>query len=169
MNRRMQANPQLPGNSSHRPEHDENYYCALGAVKCIPVPAEPGILVPATGTVLVVDGVVQELHNDESRELTIAGRDVTRFILDVRHPKPTFFEPGKTYTRFVGWSIRAQAADVTERFECTVVEKDGGGRPVAFGRLTVACTPTTRGVDLWYLFHDYEWKNDGWKPVGADL
>ncbi|MFB7341565.1 hypothetical protein ACFCZ6_16045 [Streptomyces hydrogenans] len=54
-------------------------------------------------------------------------------------PKPVFFEPGKMYTRFVGWSIRAQTVDVTERFECTVVERDGDGR-----RVGSAGSPPTR-------------------------
>ncbi|MFB7107260.1 hypothetical protein [Streptomyces hydrogenans] len=161
MTRRMQANHRSH-RTLHGVEHDEIDACRLG-FPCEPklTPAEPSVIVPAT--VLVVDGVVQDTVGI-SWERRGIDRDV--FTIVARRPEPTFFEPGKTYTRFVGWSIRAQADDVTERFECTVVEKDGDGRQVAFGRLTTNKGPGRRGggVDLWYMFHEYEWKNDGWEP-----
>ncbi|MER5968125.1 hypothetical protein [Streptomyces sp. NPDC002057] len=162
MTRRMQANHRSH-RSIHGVEHDEIDACRLGfPCEPKPVPAEPGVLVPATGTVLVVDGVVQDI-DPKRTGFAHHPNGGTSYGLWINPPKPVFFEAGKTYRRFVGWSIRAQASDVTERFECTAVEKDGDGRPVAFGRLTVAGTPATRGVDLWYLFHEYEWRNDGWE------
>ncbi|GGR51656.1 hypothetical protein [Streptomyces roseolus] len=169
MTRRMQANPDHSPDA-HGAEHDEDEWCEMG-IPCEPVPAEPGVLVPATGTVLVVDGVVQDVYPADvithrcgvGCSAAHHGPGTVTYTIAVRPPKPAFFEPGKKYRRFVDWSIRAQAAEVTERFECTVVEKDGDGNPVAFGRLTVPCTTgKTNGVDTWTLMGGYQWKNDGW-------
>ncbi|MFE6222970.1 hypothetical protein [Streptomyces sp. NPDC057854] len=130
--------------------------------------------VPDTGTVLVVDGVVQDVKPTDvlvhrcgvGCSGTHGGPGTVRYTVVVPPAKPAFFEPGKKYRRFVDWSIRAQAAEVTERFECTVVEKDGDGNAVAFGRLTVPCTTgKTNGVDHWTLMGGYQWKNDGWEAA----
>ncbi|MFL9680680.1 hypothetical protein [Streptomyces sp. KL110A] len=164
MTRRMMGNSRNR-NTLHGVEHDEIDACRVGSpCEPFPVPAERGVTVtvPLHGTAIVIDGVVQEP--------TSTGRstyaNTISYTFNFPKPKPEFFEPGKVYTRFIGWSIRAQASDVTERFECTAVEKDGDSRPVAFGRLTTdKGGRRDLGVDLWYLFHDYEWKNDGWESV----
>ncbi|WP_432112816.1 hypothetical protein [Streptomyces sp. S1] len=177
MTRRMMGNPAvsevLDGSigSYHREEHDENPYCS-SPVACVPVPAEPGVLVPATGAVLVIDGVVQDVMSERHTDGVaisppFATEEVrgTIYTILVRPPKPAFFEPGKTYTRFLAWSIAAQEADCTERFECTVVEKEGDGKPVAFGRLTVPGRGRAAGTDTWRLKDQYAWKNEDWKEV----
>lgn len=74
-----------------------------------------------------------------------------------------FFEPGERYHRLATWSIHAQAEDVTERFDCTVVEREGSGRQVAFGRLTVPTGDRRPDVDKWVLFSEYDYNHLGWQ------
>jgi hypothetical protein len=70
-----------------------------------------------------------------------------------------FFEPGRTYTRYTEWSIPAQQKGVTERFDCTVVERNGDGKRVAFGRLTVK----GQNVDQWITMSRYNYNQEGWQ------
>lgn len=85
------------------------------------------VAVPDTGTYIVADGVVHTPNDSrdvDTRDLTIAGRGVTRWIIDVEKPKPTFFEEGKIY-RY------KSNREVT--FKVKSVEENGDGRKVAFG------------------------------------
>ncbi|GGY61919.1 hypothetical protein GCM10010363_49270 [Streptomyces omiyaensis] len=125
------------------------------------------VAIPAAGAHIVINGVVHELDpgsvhvtwDPSIRVRTFEARTV---------PKPVFFEAGKTYTRSVDWSIAAQVGDLIEGFECTVVEKDGDGNPVAFGRFTTAKGGTRGlGIDLWYLMQKYHWEKGGWKADGG--
>ncbi|WP_432112817.1 hypothetical protein [Streptomyces sp. S1] len=90
----------------------------------------------------------------------------TTYTLIVEKPKPNFFEEGRTYRRFTKWSYRAEEVNATEYFTCTVVEQDGEGELVAFGRLAVE-KPHRHDVNRWYLLHQYEWKNEGWEEVNV--
>ncbi|MFE5511656.1 hypothetical protein ACFQ9J_13685 [Streptomyces sp. NPDC056529] len=180
MTRRVKGNPAVSEapdgsiGSYHREEHDENAYCS-SPVACVPVPAEPGVLVPATSTVLVIDGIVQDIVSERHTDgVAISPPFATEevrgaiYTITVRPPKPAFFEPEKTYTRFLAWSIAAQRGDCTERFECTVVEKEGDGKPVAFGHLTVPGRGGAVGTDTWCLKGQHDWRNGGWKEVDID-
>lgn len=63
----MQANHRSH-RTLHGVEHDEIDACRLG-FPCEPMPAPTGtVAVPATGTVLVVDGVVQDIADVETEE-----------------------------------------------------------------------------------------------------
>jgi hypothetical protein len=153
--RRMQANNGRHVIEYHRKEHDENAACSQWPA-CIPVEEKPvsklhpTVPVPAFGTHLVIDGVVQEARN-RRRAGYSAEPGFESWIVDVPTPKPTFFEAGKTYRRHCDWSIWAQKNDVIETLKVTVIEKDGSGKPVAFGRLTVA------DVDRWIVQHPYDY------------
>jgi hypothetical protein len=64
-----------------------------------------------------------------------------------------FFEAGKAYGRTVRW----QNIPRPERFECTQVERNGSGKPVAFGRWTVP----DAGIDRWLtLMEFFDWKKE---------
>ncbi|MFB6632177.1 hypothetical protein ACFCWY_19990 [Streptomyces sp. NPDC056362] len=123
------------------------------------------VAVPATGTVLVVDGVVQDVKQEDASVNHGHNRtmgDVTTYTFAVRH-EPLFFEPGTSYTRFASWSIEAQMGDCTERFECTVIERDGSGAKVAFGRLTVPGRGNNTGADIWTTKREYHWGHEQWE------
>ncbi|MER8047715.1 hypothetical protein [Streptomyces sp. NPDC094032] len=51
----------------------------------------------------------------------------------------------------------------TERVTCTVVEKEGNGLPVAFGRLTAPSPGGDSGIDVWRTKHPYDWANEKWE------
>ncbi|WP_369149073.1 hypothetical protein [Streptomyces sp. R44] len=170
MTRRMQANEQYrreckyPTSFSrlHFEEHDETPGCKQRPA-CTPIANT--VTVPATGTVLVVDGVVQEVKpvRQQYRQKPSDTHWTVEYKFTIEPPKPTFFEPGKTYERFADWSIRAQAYTVMERFDCTAVEKDGDGNLVAFGRITsTKGGRNDTGIGLWYPLHKYEWTNEDW-------
>lgn len=138
--RRMQTNNGRI-NSYHREEHDEADMCQYRPA-CVPV--ADTVAVPVTGTVLVVDGVVQDVTEKDEWE-----NGATRvYRLAVPKPKPTFFEEGKAYTRRVqGW--------IHQRFEVDRVREG-----VAFGRLHTS----GYGVD-WVLWRQHHWDGAGWEET----
>ncbi|MER5966681.1 hypothetical protein [Streptomyces sp. NPDC002057] len=192
MTRRMQANLGRV-NSYHREEHDEGDMCqchppcrpverkpvtnlaeAVNAVpritghpymdivrKAYVLDALKGtVAVPDTGTYVVADGVVHKADNWGKAPLRGGG---TCWTVSVLPPKPTFFEEGKTYSRKVSWSIRAQMADVTERVIVKRVEKNGNGAPVAFVRVFAGAENADPTVDEWTTLRQYDWDNGGWE------
>ena len=77
---------------------------------------------------------------------------------------PDCFEVGKTYSRFVRWSIRYQLRDVREHFHVTTVEENrsttGTTHPVAIGYYYQESPHIRRD---WGLAARYEWGSEGWK------
>lgn len=78
---------------------------------------------------------------------------------------PDFFEAGKTYSRFVKWSIRYQLRDIRESFHVErVVENrtsEGDTSPVAIGYYA----PPSGVRRDWGFAQRYEWENEGWEEV----
>lgn len=78
---------------------------------------------------------------------------------------PDFFEAGKTYSRYMKWSIRYQLRNVIEYFHVTSVEnnrsRDGNERPVAIGYFSLL--PGAPGRKDWGLAAQHEWDSEGWK------
>lgn len=126
--RRMKANPKH-FTGRHSIEHDEGFGCNgksfTASDGCEPVPAEPTIGVPATGTVLVIDGVVQDIDPGTVTVSRDVDRKVNAYYMETR-PKPTFFEVGKRY-RTKGFD--GEYAYFTPK----TIEENPGGRQVAFG------------------------------------
>lgn len=166
MTRRMKAQADF---GPHGVEHDENEHCAA-TPPCQPIPAKPGVLVPATGTVLVVDGVVQDVKPEDVNVHRCGvgygaahhGPGSVTDTIAVRPPKPTFFEAGKIYYRKVSGSIRAQMADVIERVIVKQVEKNGNGGPVAFARVFAGAENADPVVNEWTTLRQFDWGNGGW-------
>lgn len=122
MTRRMQANHRSH-RTLHGVEHDEIDACRLG-FPCEPklTPAEPGVLVGATGTYLVIDGKVAEasILGEPNR------RAATHGLVYRVEVQPPFFEVGKTYRQ----------RNLGDIFEVVRVDTDGDGDPVAYGTVT---------------------------------
>ncbi|WP_369149071.1 hypothetical protein [Streptomyces sp. R44] len=80
----------------HAGEHNETLDCRLGT-PCEPV--ADTVTVPATGTVLVVDGRVIPEEEVKSQRRTKFDSGGVGYTFLLKPPKPTFFEEGKTYRR----------------------------------------------------------------------
>ncbi|MFC9699340.1 hypothetical protein ACFTWD_01380 [Streptomyces sp. NPDC056943] len=115
----------------HHGEHNDTPDCRLGS-PCRPLAPCDTVAVPATGTVLVIDGVVQDVKPEDVNVHRYGvgcgaahlGPGSVTYTIAVLPPKPTFFEVGKQYRRHCQWSIWAHKEDVIETVEVTVADVD---------------------------------------------
>lgn len=155
MPRRMQANPKS-GLAAHTAEHNETDCCPYPP-RCTPVADTATVAVPATGTFLVVDGVVQDTGPSgirvNHRQNSPGGPITSTYTITARPPKPTFFEEGKTYRR--EW-----AAGKKQTYRVDAVRFEDGNA-IAFGRLET----DDYGVD-WVVRRQHHWDgNYGWEEA----